>query len=775
MKIEIDGKTLDAENGEMIIQVADRAGIPIPRFCYHKKLSIAANCRMCLVEVEKAPKVMPACATPVAEGMKVMTCSDKARMAQKAVMEFLLINHPLDCPICDQGGECELQDVSLGYGEDVSRYNQGKRSVDDKNIGPLIETEMTRCIHCTRCVRFGQEIAGIPELGCTGRGENTEIGTYIEKSLVSEVSANVIDLCPVGALTNKPFRYQARAWELNQHANVSPHDCLGTNIYVHERRGQVMRVIPRENEAINETWIADRDRFSYLGLSSPDRLTEPRIKLNGQWKTVDWLTALKTAVSGLGQVLERQGPAQVGGVIHPNCTLEEHYLFQKWLRALKVNNIDHQLQLTEKGLKTHALPRFEVALKALPEQQAIFLVGSNIRSQQPIAGLKVRQAQLNGAVVSVLNSLDYDFHFAVANKCIAAPVDFVAHCAAIAKAACVSGGEFDRYLTSAKASAEASAIAAELKQADKACIIIGAQVLNHPQASLLRGLLYAIADATHARVNEFPEGGNAMAAHLTGCVPAADSMGLATSEMFAKELAAYVLMNVEAETDIANANEALSALDNARFVVQITPFVTTTMEMVTDVMLPMAPFTETSGTYVNMETTWQSVQATINAQGQARPGWKILRVLGNLCQLPDFEYTSSVEVRDECEQALKQSAPQSLTIKTDFAWADKPTESFWRLCQLPAYRCDNVVRRAIPLQEVAGTDKAMVYLNPQAASSLDVVDNDWLELEQDNFNIRAQVKLDARVPEHCVYTPAGFVQTNLSTSHGFIAIRSTKR
>jgi len=766
IKVEIDGQTLTAESGDMVIEVADKAGIPIPRFCYHKKLSIAANCRMCLVEVEKCPKAVPACATPVADGMKVMTTSEKARSAQKSVMEFLLINHPLDCPICDQGGECELQDVSLVYGEDVSRYTQGKRSIKDKNIGPLISTDMTRCIHCTRCVRFGQEIAGLPELGSTGRGENTEIGTYIEHALQSEVSGNVIDLCPVGALTDKPYRFTARAWELRQFPAVSPHDCLGTNISVHARREQVMRVVPRECEDINETWISDRDRYSYIGVNSEERLLIPRIKRDGKWQTVDWLTALTAAVTGLGKVLERDGADQAAGVIHPNSTLEELYCFQKWLRALNVKNIDHRCQL-QAPTPSQVVPVCELTPAELEQQQAILLIGSYLRKEQPLLALRVRKAVLHGAKVSVVNSLDYDFLFDIQHKCIVPPCDMLSELTAITKAA---GGQC----------ADAQVIAKQLSDNDASCILLGPSALNHPDAATLLALAQSLAKTTNSKLLTCPEGGNSVAAHLAGALPdrsvAGSSVkrtGLSTPELFAKACAAYVLFNVEPECDLAHANQALTALDDAKFVIQITPYVTPTLQSYADVLLPMAPFIETSGTYVNLNQTWQSVQAATTAKGEARPGWKILRVLANLCQLPGFDYTASTEIRDECEQAIKSAKPaaQTANAKT-FAWPEKPAQALWRISSLAAYRVDGTVRRSKPLQQVAGSARPAIYLSPKTAAQYKVNNDDHVEVSQNHYQVMMQVVVDDRVPGTCAYIPAGFEQTNCDEPYGFVLVRA---
>ena len=424
-KIEIDGKTFEVENGKMIIEVADEAGIHIPRFCYHKKLSVAANCRMCLVEVEKNRKTVPACATPVNDGMKIFTRSPAALQSQKAVMEFLLINHPLDCPICDQGGECELQDVAMGFGQDRSIFEETKRAVADDDLGSLIATEMTRCIQCTRCVRFGEEVAGLPELGCIDRGEKLHISTYVAQSMVSEVSGNIIDLCPVGALTSKPYRFTARSWEMKQAPSIAPHDCLGSHVYLHSRRDRVMRVIPKEQESINETWLSDRDRFSYLGLHHQARAARPKIKRNGVWEYVDWQTALEFASKSMHQIIKQYGPESFAAFASSSSTLEEGYLLQKMLRYLGVNNIDHRLQQTDfrdQDLQG-VMPVNSLQYAELEKQQHILIVGCNVDREAPLLGIRIRKANMNGASISALNVMDYSYHFNLQEKLIVSPQD----------------------------------------------------------------------------------------------------------------------------------------------------------------------------------------------------------------------------------------------------------------------------------------------------------------------------------------------------------------
>ncbi|AHE68253.1 NADH-quinone oxidoreductase, chain G [Legionella oakridgensis ATCC 33761 = DSM 21215] len=493
--IEIDGKTLEAENGKMIIEVADEAGIYIPRFCYHKKLSVAANCRMCLVEVENGRKPVPACATPITNGMKVFTKSEGTIRSQQAVMEFLLINHPLDCPICDQGGECELQDISMGFGHDSSDYEESKRAVADENLGPLIATEMTRCIHCTRCVRFGDEIAGLRELGATGRGEHMEIGTYVKHSMVSEVSGNVIDLCPVGALTSKPYRFTARAWELMQHDSLAPHDCLGSNVFLHVRRNQLMRAVPKENETINETWLSDRDRFSYLGLNSKDRAGNPMIKRDGQWETVDWETALKFTAEGMSRIIKQHGPEQLAVFASPSSTLEEFYLLQKLMRELGVQNLDHRLQQTDfrdqEGQKV--MPLGSISYAELESQANILLVGCNIDREVPLAGVRTRKAFRNGAKIYAINPVDYDYRFDLTKKIVVTPQEMLIQLACLVRAMVehVDGlpEEVQKLLIGLEPDERICAMAAALRE-PKAVIVTGAIFENHPHASLLRTLIF---------------------------------------------------------------------------------------------------------------------------------------------------------------------------------------------------------------------------------------------------------------------------------------------
>lgn len=782
--IEIDDKKLEVEPGSMIIEAADAAGIRIPRFCYHKKLSVAANCRMCLVEVEKVPKPVPACATPVTAGMKVYTCSDKARDAQRAVMEFLLINHPLDCPICDQGGECELQDNSLGYGQDISRFNEGKRVVKDKNIGPLVATDMTRCIHCTRCVRFGYEIAGMRELGTIGRGETMQISTFVEHSLVSELSGNIIDLCPVGALTSKPFRFTARAWELKQYPTIAPHDCIGSNLYAHTRRQEVMRIVPRENEAINETWISDRDRFSYTALKSPERLTKPMIKLEGQWEETDWQTALQYTVGGLQHMINDHGPEQLGAIASPGATLEEGYLLQKLWRTMGSNNIDHRIHQTDFADQVQAPAYYGLSfsLQALEKASAILLIGANIGREQPMLNHRVRKAFLQGAKVACVNSVDYPFNFQLEQKHLCHPNQLEAYLAGVAKALTANAAimpEWQALLAGVTPSAEQQRLAEFLQQNKGAMILLGALAMNHPRAAALRSLACLIAELGAARIGFLTEGANSAGAFLAGVLPHrtaasvnAASPGLDAQQMFARGLKAYLLLGIEPELDLANSGIALSALQAAEFVAVLSPYKASAYLEYADVILPIAAFTETSGTYVNAAGEWQSFNGAVPPLGEARPAWKVLRVLANIFEFKGFEYNASEEVRDELHNLVKvmphihnEQTYLPDSIKTEDA-------SLVRLNEWPIYRVDSTVRRAEPLQQSATADAATITIAPDLAASLGLKEGEQAVVQQEMVEITLPVIIDARIGSHLAVIPSGFPETApLRQAHGPIAIR----
>jgi NADH-quinone oxidoreductase subunit G len=712
--VEVDGKPCQGKKGQMIIHVTDAQNAYVPRFCYHDKLSIAANCRMCLVEVEKAPKPLPACATPITPGMKIYTKSPKAIGAQKATMEFLLINHPLDCPICDQGGECELQDLAMGFGRDAARFNERKRVVKDKDIGPLVSTDMTRCIHCTRCVRFGQDIAGIQELGTTGRGEQMEIGTYVERAVDHELSGNIIDLCPVGALNSKPFRYRARSWEMTQAALVSPHDGTGTNLYGHVLRGKLMRVVPRTNDAINETWIADRDRYSYEGIYSADRLEAPMVREGGEWKRVTWEAALERAAQGL-----KLAGAGLATIANPSATLEELYLLGKITRALGSSNIDHRLRQTDfrDDANDPAAPGLGgLSIAAIDQLDALLVVGANLRRETPLLAHRVRKAAKRGAKIAFLNPARYDYLFPVAAYLDSAPAKQVADLSAVL-AAVLDGAAPAKHLASLVNGAQPNvghkAVAAAFKSGQNRAIWLGALSLRHPAYADLRALAAGLAAATGATLGTLAEGGNAAGAYLAGAVPHREPGGIKSAapgrnarDMLAGPQKAYLLFGGTEPWVDGLGTDAVKALAGAGFVVAATPYADETLKSVAHVLLPISTFVETSGTYVNFEGLWQSCAGAAKPLGEARPGWKVLRVLGNLAGVAQFDYQSSEEVREElralCGDVAATSYQGTHEVKGGAAEA--------RVIDVPMYAVDAILRRAPSLQRTKeGKGAAIVY------------------------------------------------------------------
>ena len=712
VNLEVDGKPVKARKGAMIIHATDAHGAYVPRFCYHDKLPVAANCRMCLVEVEKAPKPLPACATPVSEGMKVFTKSPVAIGAQKATMEFLLINHPLDCPICDQGGECELQDLALGFGRDIARFNERKRVVKDKDLGPLVSTDMTRCIHCTRCVRFGQDIAGIPELGTTGRGEHMEIGTYVEKAVEHELSGNIIDLCPVGALNSKPFRYQGRSWEMTQSPLVAPHDGLGTNLFGHVLRGRLKRVVPRDNDAVNETWIADRDRFSYEGLLAADRLTKPRLREGGAWREVDWETALGAAARGLAA----SGPS-TGLLAHPSLTLEELHLASRVARGLGSANLDHRLRQRDfRGDTTGvSVPALGLPLDAVDALSGLLVIGSHLRAELPLLAHRVRKAAVRArAQVAFFDLAAREYRFPVAAQVVARPADWmrglVGLLSATAEVAGVPSGAAFSALTAGVTPSEADRAAARaLCTGSNRAVWLGAIALRHPAYAELHALAAEIARLAGATLGTLAEGGNAAGAALAAVTPqGGDRPGLDALAMLRSPQRAYLLVGaIEARHDLADPAAAEAAFAGAACVVAITPYASEELLRHAHVLLPMAAFAETSGTYVNLEGRWQSHPGAIAPPGEARPGWKILRVLGNLLQLPDFDYESSEQVRDELRARLDAAAPSAAAavLPTAALPTTLPAGALDAVAQMPAavldvpmYAIDAVLRRSPALQ-----------------------------------------------------------------------------
>ena len=767
--IEVDGKPLQARKGQMLIEITDGNDIYVPRFCYHKKLSVAANCRMCLVDVEKAPKPLPACATPVMDGMKVRTRSQRAKDAQKSVMEFLLINHPLDCPICDQGGECELQDLALGYGRDVSRYQEKKRVVKDKNIGPLVQTDMTRCIHCTRCVRFGQEIAGVRELGATGRGEHMEIGTYIEKSMVSEMSGNIIDICPVGALTSKPFRFSARAWEMQQRSGIAPHDGVGSNIDIHIKQDRVKRVVPAENESINEVWLSDRDRFSYEAIYHPDRLTTPMIRDGDTWKEVDWETALEFTREGLQKIINQSGTDNIGALASPSSTLEELYLLQKLMRGLGSDNIDHRIRQSDFSDQDIApvFPWLGNGIADLENLDHVLLIGSNVRKEQPIINHRLRKATMRGCNMMVINPLDYDFNFNVTARMIVAPSALVAALAGVLKALCEQDAvpedkSIKSLLNSFEVNDEHRLIAGKLQESQNGMVLVGNLASAHPEFSVIRTLAAEIAKNTDLKIGFLAESANSAGACIAGVLPhrnkngvQSGKVGLDARSMFTEGLKAYLLMGLEPELDCWNGYDALKALQSADFVVSFTAFQTDTMKSWADVMLPVALFAETSGTFINNEGRSQSFSGVVAPAGEARPGWKVLRVLGNLFNLAGFDYQNSVEVRDELQDSIPEIIPSN-----DANWKmpsslDSPISGLQRITELPMNAIDPVTRRAKALQQTPDVADGKAHINSKLARQLGVNEGSKVRAEQDERSVVLPVSVDDRVPDQCVLIHAG--------------------
>ncbi len=742
INIEIDGKPTQIRKGAMIIEAADAIGVAIPRFCYHRKLPIAANCRMCLVEVEMGgkpmPKPQPACATPVADGMKVQTRTNTALKFQRDVMEFLLINHPLDCPICDQGGECELQDVALGYGRSVSRYTERKRTIADENLGPLVATEMTRCIQCTRCVRFTSEIAGTYELGGMSRGDNLQIGTYIGKTIETELSGNIIDVCPVGALTNKPFQFQARAWELVAKPSVAYHDALGSNLWLHTRRGEVLRTVPRDNESINECWLSDRDRYSHQGLYAADRVSAPQVKRNGQWQTTTWEDALTVA----GEALTRTPGNELGVLVHPATTTEEGDLLVRLARGLGSAHIDHRLRQLDFAdgavAQTFGLPVADV-----DKVKSALLVGSDLRHEMPLLNHRVHQATKKGAKVYAVNPARFAFNYALAGQEVVAPQAMVGALLALAKAAVDAGASAPAALADAIGSASADAGDAEaiatLKDG-KAVVIFGEAAATHPQASWLRAIARFIAQATGAGFNEVPVGANALGLARVGVVPG--NGGLDAQALLAQPRKGYLLYGVEIPHDVADGAAAVKALHAAERVVAFTAFASAALREVADVILPIALLPEMDGTLVNVDGLAQSVAAGSKAPGDARPGWKVLRALGGALKLGGFEFDDLAGLR---EGIADRNAPvrDGLAARGDAA-------GLTRVATWPIYRTDAVLRRATALSSHPLNRAPAARLNAEEAGRQGLAEGASVRVA----NVSLPLVIDASVPDGAVWIEA---------------------
>jgi len=794
VKFEINGKPVEGHKGQMLIDVADEYGERIPRFCYHRKLSVAANCRMCLVEVEKAPKPLPACATPVGEGMKVFTHSKKALSAQKNTMEFLLINHPLDCPVCDQGGECELQDLALGFGRDISRYTESKRVVSDPELGPLISTDMTRCIHCTRCVRFTEEVGGFKELGATGRGEHMRIGTYIQRTVDHELSGNVIDLCPVGALNSKPFRMRGRSWEMTQHATVAPHDPVGSNIWAHTLRGDFLRAVPRENEGINETWIADRDRFSCEAIYSSERIEQPLVRRKGKLEAVSWQEALEAAANGLEESIDRHGAEQLGALAAPSASLEELFLFQRLVRGLGSRNIDHRLGQADFRADALAptVPGLGMKISEVEELDAALVVGSNTRKEAPMLAHRIRKAALNGAKVGFVNPAEFEFLFPQQGYKSCHGQELVKGLAEVAVALAAKQGEklpasVAAVTDGVEADDTAKQLAAGLAEGEKALVLLGPLARSHPQWADLEALGNVIAKLSGATLGHLPEGGNALGAWLAGVVPqreaggrdAADA-GLNAKQQFETPLKAYLLMGVEPEHEAWDSGQAIKALKDAETVVSLSTFRSDALEEYADVVLPVGSYAESFGTLVNLEGRWQSSKGVINPVGESRPAWKVLRVLGELLELEGFEQMDAEAVLAEAHSAIgmpeldsrcrgELDLAQSDVAKSDVAGSGLD-KGFWRLGEVPIYGSDPLVRRAQPLQKTVD-GRATVRLNSRDAEGLGLSDESQARVGSNGNWLSLPVSIDDGLPNGTAAVPTGLPATaGLGPRHGTLKV-----
>ena len=743
IEIEIDGNSINAKAGEMLITVTDREGISVPRFCYHKKLSIAANCRMCLVDVEGAPKPQPACSTPIADGMKIHTQNEKAKASQKAVMEFLLINHPLDCPICDQGGECELQDVAMDYGSDVSRFTEGKRIVADSDIGALIQTDMTRCIHCTRCVRFGAEVAGIMEMGGTGRGEDMKIEPFLTEGIQSELSGNMIDVCPVGALTSKPFRYELRSWQMNAVSNIARHDLVGSNIITQTYKGKVKRIVAKDNESINETWISDRDRFSYEGLSHENRLLSPQIKVEGTWKEVEWNVALDFAIRGLANnVINTHQSDKLGALASNTATLEEFHLLQKILRSVGSENIDHRLNVKDFGNAISL--ESSIKLAGLEGVDHALVIGSNLRLEQPMISHRLRKANLSGASIDVINAMAFDFNYRLNSENIVSPNQTAAMLAGVLKSVLQNAQvEIPDYLVDIEINDVATQLAEKLFQSDNSVIVLGEHVINNPQAASIANLVSEIAQHTNSTTLNVSATANSMAANMTGFVPGKG--GLDVNAMLAADLKAYILLDIYPQYDFHHSLQAVEALSNEdTFVISLNSFKDDAVAQYSDVLLPIASFYETSGSHVNVEGEVQSFAAAVNAPSDTKPAWKVLKVLADLLELPGFHYADSAQVTSEImHQSHKQHAHnESIDIKVK-----RGVNVIW---QKSPYAVDVLSRHATSLQATNIGQINSASMNKATAKKLEVA--------QDDEYLGVPVAINETVANNCV-----FVNANHST------------
>ncbi len=760
INIEIDGKQVVTEPGSSVLDAAWKAGIHIPHFCYHKKLSIAASCRMCLVEVVKAPKPLPACATPVTEGMKVLTHSEMAIKAQKGVMEFLLINHPLDCPICDQGGECMLQDIAVGYGGSDSRYQEEKRIVMHKDVGELISTmEMSRCIQCTRCVRFGQEIAGMMELGMANRGEKAEIMSFVNSSVDSELSGNMIDLCPVGALTSKPFRYTARSWELSRYKSVSPHDGMGSNLSIHVKNNKVMRVTPSRNEAVNECWLSDKERFSYQGLNSPERLTKPMLKQDGKWLEVEWPVALEYVANGLRDITQNGGAAQLGALATPHSTLEELYLLQKLMKGIGSENVDFRLRQADFSAdgKRAGAPWLGMQIDDINNLDRLLIVGSFLRKDHPLLAHRVRQAVKKGAQLNILHSVDDDLLCPVANKQVVKPDELLDQLLQILQALKVASGTTSAH---SEISGAATSIAQSLAGGQRVAILLGNFAQQHPLAAQIAVVAENIASLSKASFGYLGEAANSVGGYIAKAIPG--NNGLNASQMLVAPRKAYLLLNVEPELDLQDPQQAIAAVSSAAMVVALSAY-KHQAQAYADVQLPISAFTETSGSFINTEGRVQSFKGSVKPLGDARPAWKVLRLLGNLMNVPGFTYDSSEAVRDELLSGtpLAERLNNHLDLPLPTQAVKAAATGLQRVAEVPIYTADALVRRSTALQKTSDAATPVVSMHGSELVKLGVASGNTVNVVQNGVAVPLKIVADDKLPAGVARVPAGHPATAL--------------
>jgi len=780
LEIEIDGKQLQVPDGSTVMEAANKVGAYVPHFCYHKKLSIAANCRMCLVQVEKAPKPLPACATPVTNGMKVWTHSEQAVKAQKGVMEFLLINHPLDCPICDQGGECQLQDLSVGYGGSESRYQEEKRVVSNKDLGPLVSTDMTRCINCTRCVRFTSEIAGLMELGQAFRGEHAEIMPFVEKTIETELSGNIIDLCPVGALTSKPFRFGARAWELSRRKSVSPHDSLGSNLIVQVKNDTVKRVLPLENEAINECWLSDKDRFSYAALNSEDRLTLPMLKQGGNWIETDWQTAIEYVANGLKSIKADHGAESIGALASPHSTVEELYLLQSLMRALGSGNVDFRLRQSDFSLDEtcSGAPWLGMPVAEIAALDRLFVVGSFLRKDHPLIAQRVRQGVKRGLKVSAVNGAFDDWQLTLANRATVAPSGIPVFLAGVVKAvAAEKGVSISDRVAAACADVEvtetAAAVAHSLLSGRKSAVWLGNSAVQHASAGVIHALSAEIARLCGAKFGIIGEAANSVGGYLAGAVPFGNEIkGKNVSSMLSSKMKAYLLLALEPSLDMASGISALGALRDAEMVAAFSAYKSAELMDVADVLLPIAPFTETAGTFVNCEGRAQSFFPVVKGLGESRPGWKALRVLGSTLGFGTFNFETIDQIRSRLTSAL---SGEGVGLGNDSVLVvDRlPVKlaSIERVVDVPIYFADPIVRRSAPLQSTVDARSPLARMNPKTVANLKLSGVGKVKISTAAGWVVVDLAEDAGVAEGCVRLAAAHSSTaQLGSWHSEISV-----